>query len=445
MKNKNLTDNLRFKKLYIKRPILSYSPLKENNWEFMNIYNNYFCFCKGSFCYYSNISQKCKFLFYLTIIEKNKYLYEKTDFLLADFLLASKSSDDTYPIFEEMIKLNINAHYMDEKNYIYNKFCNQENPCLKIIRDIFINGNFLEKYLDIILRLKAVITGDKIQSYNNIFRYIDYITYINLGHGVKFFKSFLYKDYSSYKKYNKLLLPPSNKIVSLAKKYGWEDKNIIKICLPKWDKYDDYKKKILLYPNSKVEKSIFILFTWRSKKNKKIQISPYYLKNINNLINNIKLIEALNENNITLYFTLHHMLNNFKNSISKNKLIKIIEQNEISDILTKTNLLITDFSSVIFDMIYQRKPYLIFIPDIEDPKNKENYKQGYYDIINGLKNGSLYFENKYLKLEEAIDKILYYIKNNFTIESKLSVFYDSFEFNCKNNTRTFINYLINSL
>ena len=163
------------------------------------------------------------------------------------------------------------------------------------------------------------------------------------------------------------------------------------------------------------------------------------------MINNIKLIEALNENNITLYFTLHHMLNNFKNSIRKNKLIKIIEQNEIFNCLIKTNLLITDFSSVIFDMIYQRKPYIIFIPDIEDPKNKENYKQGYYDIINGLKNDSLYFENKYLKLEEAIDKILYYIKNNFTIESKLSVFYDSFEFNCKNNTRTFINYLINSL
>ena len=148
-------------------------------------------------------------------------------------------------------------------------------------------------------------------------------------------------------------------------------------------------KKIFLCPNSKVEKSIFILFTWRIQKESKIKISPYYLKNINNLLNNIKLNEALNENNIILYFTLHHMLNNIKNRIRKKKLLKFIEQNEISNCLTKTNLLITDFSSVIFDIIYQRKPYLIFIPDVEDPKNKENYIQGYYDIINDLKNGSL--------------------------------------------------------
>ena len=41
-----------------------------------------------------------------------------------------------------MIKLNLNAHYIDEKYYIYNKFSNQENHCLKIIRDIFIESNF---------------------------------------------------------------------------------------------------------------------------------------------------------------------------------------------------------------------------------------------------------------------------------------------------------------
>ena len=32
----------------------------------------------------------------------------------------------------------------------------------------------------------------------------------------------------------------------------------------------------------------------------------------------------------------------------------------------KSNLLITDFSSVTFDFIYQRKPIIIYIPDSED-------------------------------------------------------------------------------
>ena len=442
-------ENIGLRKFYIEKPIfsniISYS-LKDNIWNFKNFFNNYFCLCKGSYCFNYNISKICKYRYYLNIIDNNSKLYKKTDFLLADFFLSRSSSDDAYPIFEEMIRLNISAHYMDEKISLYNKFCKKEKYCLKIIRvingNIFIDGNFLEKYLDIILRLKAVITGTEFLSFNNIFREIDYITYINLGHGVKYFKSFLYKNYSSNKKYNKLLLPPSYKIISLAKKYGWEDNNIIKICLPKWDKYDKYKEKILFFSNFKNEKSIFIMFTWRMMKKKK-RISPYYLKNIIYLINNDKLKKALNNNNITLYFTLHHMIINYKKKIKINKLIRFIEQNEIYDCLTKTNLLVTDFSSIIFDMIYQRKPYIIFIPDLEDPNIENVYIQGYYDIINGLKNGSIDFQNKYLKLTEVINKTLSYINNDFLIDLNLSKFYDSFEFNCKNNTKSFINYMIN--
>ena len=442
-------ENIGLRKFYIEKPIfsniISYS-LKDNIWNFKNFFNNYFCLCKGSYCFNYNISKICKYRYYLNIIDNNSNLYKKTDFLLADFFLSRSSSDDAYPIFEEMIRLNISAHYMDEKISLYNKFCKKEKYCLKIIRvingNIFIDGNFLEKYLDIILRLKAVITGTEFLSFNNIFREIDYITYINLGHGVKYFKSFLYKNYSSNKKYNKLLLPPSYKIISLAKKYGWEDNNIIKICLPKWDKYDKYKEKILFFSNFKNEKSIFIMFTWRMMRKKKT-ISPYYLKNIIYLINNDKLKKALNNNNITLYFTLHHMIINYKKKIKINKLIRFIEQNEIYDCLTKTNLLVTDFSSIIFDMIYQRKPYIIFIPDLEDPNIENIYIQGYYDIINGLKNGSIDFQNKYLKLTEVINKTLSYIKNDFLIDLNLSKFYDSFEFNCRNNTKSFINYMIN--
>jgi CDP-glycerol glycerophosphotransferase (TagB/SpsB family) len=159
---------------------------------------------------------------------------------------------------------------------------------------------------------------------------------------------------------------------------------------------------------------------------------------------NNDLNKALNENNITLYFTLHHMLSKYKDEIKSNKSYKFIEQNQIFDCLTKTNLLITDFSSVIFDMIYQKKPYIIFIPDSEDPNIKKEYNQGYYDIINGLKNGSIFFENKFFNINQTIKKVIYYIKNGFLIEPKLYNFYESFELNCTNNTKSFINYLINS-
>lgn len=446
----NQSKSLKLKNLYINMPTYLKKDnciYKSNTWYFKNIYNSYFCFCKDT-CLYSNISQKCKYLFYLYIIDNNRELYNKTDFLMSDFYYANKSSDDTYPIFREMIKQNLSAHYMDEKKNLYSKYCNYEKHCLKIIpvvnRYIFIDGDFLEKYLDLILKLKAVITGDHFYSYDNIFYNIDYISYINLGHGVKYFKHYLYNDYSSYKKYNKLILPPSKKIILLAKKYGWSDNNIIKTCLPKWDKYDSYKKDLILKNiNLKNEKYIFAMFTWRNLKDAQYNISSFYFKGIIELINNNLLKEILKKNNIILYFTLHHNFINYKNKFKINKSIKFINHTQISDCLTKSNLLISDFSSIIFEMIYQKKPYIMYIPDALDSNIKYIYDNGYFDIINGLKNDSIYFKNKFFNINGTINKIIYYINNNFTLELNLKKFYDSFEFKCKNNTQNLINYLVN--
>ena len=441
--NSEERNSLNLKKMFIRKPIYSSKSdisLLKNKWYFKNIYNNYFCFCRGN-CHYKNIDNQCKYLFYLYIIDENKYLYNKTDYLFSDFYLISKSSDDTYPLFEEMVKQNLSVHYMDEKKEIYDKYCFNNKYCLKIIPvvngNIDIDGDFLEKYLDIILRLKAVIAGESFYSPEKIFYNIDYITYINLGHGIKYFKQKAYLDYVSFKSFNKIILPPSKKIITIAKNYGWKDKNIITNCLPRWDKYR-------LKSELKSNKSIFVMFTWRNLTNKDYNMSNYYLKNIINLINDLKLNNELINKNITLYFTLHSIFSHYKAQIKKHKNINYIEHRQVSNCLKESSLLITDFSSIIFDMIYQRKPYIMFIPDANDPNIRESYDSGYYEIIESLKNDSLFFKNKFINLKEAINKIIFYINNNFKLEKDLLKFYDSFELNCTNNTKNLINYLINN-
>jgi hypothetical protein len=81
---------------------------------------------------------------------------------------------------------------MTQKENIYEKYCQNKNICLTIINDDFIDGDFLEKYLTLILRLKVVISGAEFFFIDNLFYNIDYITYISVGHGVSFFKHFLY-------------------------------------------------------------------------------------------------------------------------------------------------------------------------------------------------------------------------------------------------------------
>ena len=110
----------KLKKSYIKFPLCN---LKRNiwpfdeEWIFKNIYNQYFCYCKGFNCQYIKISQHCKYFFYLNIIDRNRYVYKKTDFLFTDFLFADKSSDDTFPVFERMMNLKLPAHYNRKKKY----------------------------------------------------------------------------------------------------------------------------------------------------------------------------------------------------------------------------------------------------------------------------------------------------------------------------------------
>ena len=122
-------------------------------------------------------------------------------------------------------------------------------------------------------------------------------------------------------------------------------------------------------------------------------------------------------------------------------MIKYVQQEEILECLTNSSLIISDFSSVIFDMIYQKKPFIIYIPDVDDININNLYSQQYLDIIYGLRNNSIYFENKFFNINDTINKIIYYINNNFTLDKKLKKFYQIFNFTKKNHTKQLINYL----
>ena len=65
--------------------------------------------------------------------------------------------------------------------------------------------------------------------------------------------------------------------------------------------------------------------------------------------------EYLQKNNIKLFCCFHHALRG-KRKFNINDNIKIISQNDISFLLKNCSLIITDFSSILFDAIVQKKP-----------------------------------------------------------------------------------------
>ena len=443
--NKN-AKNLKYS--FLQPPLFTYKrniALVKDKWYFKNIYQNYFCFCLGESCVNLLIInsldfQSCKYYFYLSIIDKNKYLYPKTHYLLSDFFNENIESADAYPIFKEMINRNLNAHYITVSQSIYNEFCFNNKNCVEKMQIIFglrkITGDTLEKYIELILRLKVVIAAEKFESIDNIFYNIDYITYIFLGHGVTYIKSFLYNDYLSPKQYNKILLPKTKRFIDLALKAGWKIENIIKIGYPKWDQYKIYNEK----ENYKSgERSIFIMFTWRKAKKRK-NISNLYFTNILKILYNREINKQLKKNNVKLFFCYHHALK-VKLRIIKRKNIRLIEQNEISKLIKNSSLIITDFSSILFDAIVQKKPLILYIPDGLETNLRDIYIKEYYETIMKIKNGEINLFEVFLDVKEVINKIMYYIKNDFVLEESKLKFYNEFRLKNKDNTRKLIKYI----
>ena len=421
----------------------------EGRWYFNNVYETYFCFCRGEDCinlfvFNSLNFQSCKYYFYLTIIDNNRNLYEKSHYLLSDFFAENIESIEAFHIFLEMIKDNLNAHYLTMSSKIYAKFNLENVRSLNKIKVIYgfgkINGEFLEKYFELLLKLKAVIAAEKYNSIDNIFFNIEYIIYIFLGHGVTYIKSFLYRNYLSPKKYNKILLPPSEKFISLALKAGWKNENIIKIDYPKWDRYNN-TEKLLFSKNlkDKEDRSIFMMFSWRVVRKGKT-ISALYFQNIYYILNHRKLKKELKENNIKFFFCYHHSLKR-KKRIKFNRYVRFIDQDKISTLLKNSSLIITDFSSILFDAIVQKKPLILYIPDALETDLKEIYSTEYYETITNLVNGIPYLSEIFLELEDVINKIIYYIQNNFMLENEKLSFYEEFGLRSGDNTRKFINYI----
>jgi CDP-glycerol glycerophosphotransferase (TagB/SpsB family) len=291
------------------------------------------------------------------------------------------------------------------------------------------------------LKLKVVIASEKYKDIDNLFYNIEYINYIFLGHGVTYIKSYLYMDYLSPKCYNKILLPPSKIFVDIALNAGWKNEDIIKIGYPRWDKYDIWDKIKISTKNGKTEyRSIFLMFTWRKIKRGK-KLSPLYFDNLFNLLNNSMINYHLFKNKVRLFFCYHHELREKRFIKSINDNIKMINQTDISTLLKNSSLIITDFSSIIFDTIVQRKPLILFIPDANDSNLKDIYDKNYYETIQKIKNRQIVIDEIFIDLNKVVNKIIYYIKNDFILEDNKIKLYEKYNLKNGDNTNKFIQYI----
>lgn len=214
-------------------------------------------------------------------------------------------------------------------------------------------------------------------------------------------------------------------------KFGYPNDNVKYLGFPRFDN---------LNRNNINKKQIVIMPTWRNwlgrdtnalNKNEDFIDTEYY-KRYNNLLNNKRLIDYIEKENIIVYFFPHRNMQKFINTfkpISKNVKIAYDKDIDIQKLLIESALLITDYSSVAMDFAYMKKPILYYQFDIEEFRKKQ-LQEGYFSYKDDG------FGQVIINEEELVDQIINIIKNDYKLDIKyLHRIENFFEINDTNNCK----------
>ena len=143
-------------------------------------------------------------------------------------------------------------------------------------------------------------------------------------------------------------------------------------------RYKELIKKQEEFLKDKKQKQILWFLTWREYLGKNKETSKL-IKNIKEIVNDPKLNKFLKENNYKFKICVHQFFdaNIIANIMKKdNENIEIAYQKNVNvmDELAKSDVLITDYSSVGFDFTFLNKPVILYQPDLKAyMKNRSFY------------------------------------------------------------------------
>lgn len=271
---------------------------------------------------------------------------------------------------------------------------NHRKFCFKLTK-LLLHTKFICSGFQVMHALNAGITDAVKKS--------PYVYLIFTQHGVNFFKdNFISQSaYSSFL-FDKIMISNDFERNLFMERGCYEEKNLIKNGLFRWD--------LLSADNAESEKSIFIYFTHRRylKDIENIQ-ETVYVKTITELLRSERFTELVKKHGYTVKVALHHTV---LSVCGKDILdgIEILSDAEIAEAKRKSAILITDYSSMCFEMWFQHKPVIFMnIPDSEDCL-LHSHKT---DLANPYENKEDYIKNVARTPAECIDRLEEYFTTDF--------------------------------
>lgn len=162
--------------------------------------------------------------------------------------------------------------------------------------------------------------------------------------------------------------------------------------------------------------------------NEDFKQSSYY-KIYNSLINDKDLIECAKEHNYKIIFLLHPAMSAQIDDYDKNDYVEFLQATSdicYHDILSKSSLMVTDYSGVQYDFAYMHKPIIYYHHKLLPPRFEEG----------ALKYDTMGFGEICTTHEQIVNLLIKYMKNDCKLEEKYEKrINDFFAFNDTNNGR----------
>lgn len=167
--------------------------------------------------------------------------------------------------------------------------------------------------------------------------------------------------------------------------------------------------------NTEEKKSILIIPTWREwlLNTEEEFIKSDFYQNYNSLLNNDKLLELVEQENMDINFYAHiEIQRKYLHLFKSNRRINIIDASKanIKELMEKASLMITDYSSVAFDFNYMRKPVIFYQFDLEEYL----YHRGAYIDMEKDLCGDVIFRE-----EDLLNCIKEFVKDNFQYKKEM--------------------------
>ena len=224
--------------------------------------------------------------------------------------------------------------------------------------------------------------------------------------------------------------------------YEYDENQIWLTGFPRFDRlYDDSQKIITIMPTWRK----YLSGTWDPKTDLWTLIPDFeksdYFKFYNGLINNEKLLNAAKKSGYIINFFPHPTLQPHIDRFGKNEVVHFLSKgSEYREIYAKSSLVITDYSSAVFDFSYLRKPLIYTQFDKEDfYAGAHIAERGYFDYE---RDG---FGEVEYDLASTVDRIIEYMENGCKLKDEYRARIDSFfAFDDQNNCERVYQKLISS-